>query len=214
MIEELITIYARPEWFPADDEPEGVLFLDKPNRANSLVRPLLLDLVLNGRVGPLRQLPPKWFIIAACNPSDSGNYDVSELDDAMLDRMVHLSVSMTVSDWVEGFARKVGIHEDIIDTVMGDETVLGVKDCSIPPAPDRRPRDAGDLPARGVRAGGGPDPGETVGWRWVRTPRESCPRRRTTGYFPSLGSRRDGGRGCRVGPREGRPGSDRLSVLP
>ena len=58
----------------------------------------------------------------------------------------------------------------------------------VPSAPDRRPGDAGNLPARGPRAGGGRDPCQAVGRAWPRTPR-SGPGHRTNGYFPALGSR-------------------------
>lgn len=131
-IDEWVTISARPEWFPSESEPAGIMLVDEPNRANSLVRPLLLDFILNGRVGPLRQLPQGWMIVACCNPSDQGNYDVSELDEALMDRMIHVSTSMAAKDWIDGFARKAGIHEDLIDTIMSDESLLGSKSCSIP----------------------------------------------------------------------------------
>ena len=46
------------------------------------------------------KLPPKWQIVLTANP-DGGDYSVTPIDDAMLTRMLHISMEFDVKDWAK-----------------------------------------------------------------------------------------------------------------
>lgn len=127
------TVYARPAWWPdAKTRPVGVFHLDEPNRANALVMPLLLDFLIYRRVGP-RTLPPGWMIVSTMNPSsDEGEYAVSEMDTAIMDRMLHVTASLSPVEWLEGFAIPRGVHPDLQDLILQDPSLLSVKEAPLP----------------------------------------------------------------------------------
>lgn len=83
------TYWAKPEWFPGEDQPEGILFLDEMNRAQRDVIQAVFQLVLDKKIHT-HQLPAGWRIISACNYV--GAYDVRELDEAMMSRFGHVDV--------------------------------------------------------------------------------------------------------------------------
>lgn len=83
------TYWAKPEWFPGDETPNGILFLDEMNRAPRDVTQATFQLVLDKRLHT-HVLPEGWHIVAACNYF--GAYDVRELDEAMMSRFAHIDV--------------------------------------------------------------------------------------------------------------------------
>lgn len=92
------TIYMAPEWVPRmEDTGPGILLLDDLNRAD--------DRILRGTMQLLQEfemfswkLPPKWQIVCTANP-EGGDYSVSTMDDAMLTRMLHLTMVFDLKAW-------------------------------------------------------------------------------------------------------------------
>jgi MoxR-like ATPase len=92
------TIYMAPEWVPRlEDTGPGILLLDDLNRAD--------DRILRGTMQLLQEfemfswkLPPKWQIVCTANP-EGGDYSVSPMDDAMLTRMLHLTMVFDLKAW-------------------------------------------------------------------------------------------------------------------
>jgi len=60
--------------------------------------------------------PKKWQIVATANP-DSGEYSVTPMDDAMLTRMMHLTLNFDAQSWAE-WAVNTGIDSRGIDFVL------------------------------------------------------------------------------------------------
>jgi len=93
-----VTIYSPPDWVPkADEEGPGILLLDDLNRAD--------DRILRGLMQLLQEfemfswtLPPKWQIVCTANP-EGGDYSVTSMDDAMLTRMLHMTMTFNVQSW-------------------------------------------------------------------------------------------------------------------
>jgi hypothetical protein len=83
------TIWAAPEWFPDESQPNGILFLDEMNRAQRDVRQAAFQLVLDRKLHT-HVLPSGWRIVAAGNYF--GAYDVAEMDEAMMSRFGHIDV--------------------------------------------------------------------------------------------------------------------------
>ena len=94
------TVYMTPEWVPKDEGP-GILLLDDWNRAD---------------VRFIQALPPKWQIIVTANP-DSGDYSVTPMDEAIITRMIHLTLNFDVKIWAE-WALNFGIDSRGVNFVL------------------------------------------------------------------------------------------------
>ena len=108
------TVYMTPEWVPKDEGP-GVLLLDDLNRADDRILRGTMQLLQNFEMFSW-SLPPKWQIIVTANP-DSGDYSVSSMDEAILTRMIHLTLNFNVKSWAE-WALKNGVDERGVNFVL------------------------------------------------------------------------------------------------
>jgi MoxR-like ATPase len=109
-----VTAYAPPEWVPTREGP-GILLLDDINRAD--------DRILRGLMQLLQQrgmfswsLPPRWQIVATANP-DTGDYSVTPMDEAMLTRMIHVTMTFDARAWA-AWATRAGVDPRGIDFVL------------------------------------------------------------------------------------------------
>jgi len=111
-----VTIYSPPDWVPkADEEGPGILLLDDLNRAD--------DRILRGLMQLLQEfemfswtLPPKWQIVCTANP-EGGDYSVTTMDDAMLTRMLHMTMTFNVRSWAK-WALESGIDPRGVSFVL------------------------------------------------------------------------------------------------
>ncbi len=94
------TIYLPPEWVPKkDDEGPGILLLDDINRADDRILRGIMQLLQEFEMFSWK-LPPKWLIVCTANP-DSGEYSVTEMDDAMITRLMHFSMKYDLNSWLD-----------------------------------------------------------------------------------------------------------------
>ena len=114
------SLYAKPEWFPTDPNSKGILFFDELNRANKDVLQAVFEICLDRRLDGVK-IPDGWKIVSAINADD--DYDVSELDPALLDRWFIIDFDPTVKDWVD-WASKNGIHQSIIQFISRNQNLL------------------------------------------------------------------------------------------
>jgi MoxR-like ATPase len=111
-----VTIYNPPDWVPKDDEEgPGILLLDDINRAD--------DRILRGLMQLLQEfemfswtLPSKWQIVCTANP-EGGDYSVTTMDDAMLTRMLHMTMVFNVKSWAK-WALETGIDPRGVSFVL------------------------------------------------------------------------------------------------
>lgn len=116
------TRMAPPEWVPRDDGP-GILLIDDVNRADDRILRGLMQLLQNFELAGWR-LPAKWQIVLTANP-DGGDYSVTPMDDAMLTRMLHVTLRFDVKRWA-AWAEKSGVDPRGISFVLTyPETVTG-----------------------------------------------------------------------------------------
>lgn len=117
-----VTQWSKPIWLNRMEEMANkgihcVLFLDELNRAPLDVRQSALQLVLEGKIHE-HALPRvnglKTLVVAAINPSD--DYQVQELDPALLDRFLCLNIEVSSKDWLK-YARENGVIPVIIDFI-------------------------------------------------------------------------------------------------
>jgi hypothetical protein len=108
------TIFNAPSWVPTQDGP-GILLIDDVNRADERILRGIMQLLQNFELISWK-LPPKWQIILTANP-DGGDYSVTPMDDAMLTRMLHISMEFDVKKWAK-WAEKAGIDPRGINFVL------------------------------------------------------------------------------------------------
>ena len=108
------TVYSPPEWVPKEEGP-GILLLDDINRADDRILRGVMQLLQNFELQSWK-LPPKWQIVATANPDD-GNYSVTPMDDAMLTRMLHVTLKFDAKAWAN-WAETAGIDKRCINFVL------------------------------------------------------------------------------------------------
>ena len=119
------TVFIAPEWVPKSNEP-GILLIDDVNRADDRILRGIMQLLQNYELVSWK-LPPNWHIILTANP-DGGDYSVTPMDDAMITRMMHITMTFDVKSWAK-WASKAGVDERGIafvllypEIVSGDRT--------------------------------------------------------------------------------------------
>ena len=98
IVKEGKTVFQPPQWVPQKKGP-GILLIDDLNRADDRILRGLMQLLQYHRLVSW-ELPPEWQIICTANP-DGGDYSVTPLDDAMLTRMMHVSLEFDVREWAK-----------------------------------------------------------------------------------------------------------------
>lgn len=110
-----ITSHYQPDFWPRDQDSEGLILLEEPNRGTTGTMNCLMQLLTDRKVHKY-ELPKGWLIAACINP-DSSEYDVNTMDAALKDRFEEFEVEydhmtfmdfMEKADWDEKIQRFVG----------------------------------------------------------------------------------------------------------
>ncbi|MDW7693305.1 AAA family ATPase [Flammeovirgaceae bacterium SG7u.111] len=109
-----VTKFIPPEWVPTEEEP-GILLIDDVNRADDRILRGIMQLLQNYELISWK-LPKKWNIVLTANP-DGGDYSVTTMDDAILTRMMHITMEFDVKAWAK-WAEKNEIDPRGIDFVL------------------------------------------------------------------------------------------------
>lgn len=107
------TVFRAPDWVPRE-EKAGILLIDDVNRADDRILRGIMQLLQNYELMSWR-LPKGWQIVLTANP-DGGDYSVTPLDDAMLTRMMHITLTFDAQEWAR-WAQSAGIDPRGIDFV-------------------------------------------------------------------------------------------------
>ena len=125
------TFYAAPPWLPTDKDPPGVLFIDEINRAPIQVLAGLMEPLGEGTIAQSGWVLPRgWNIVAAANPSEMG-YEVHEIDEAMVDRLLHYAPGWDPPAWAS-WAASSGIDRSIIDFALRNPQVISSGEAQLP----------------------------------------------------------------------------------
>ena len=116
------TGFLPPEWVPQQPGP-GILLLDDLNRADERVLRALMQLLQNHRLYSWA-LPDGWQIVCTANP-ESGDYNITTMDDALLTRMLHVTLAFDAGAWAR-WARAAHIDPRCVEFVTTyPEAALG-----------------------------------------------------------------------------------------
>jgi hypothetical protein len=108
------TKFAIPEWVPTTEGP-GILLIDDVNRADDRILRGIMQLLQNYELVSW-QLPKGWQIVLTANP-DGGDYSATSMDDAMLTRMMHVTMEFDVKEWAK-WAEINGVDERGINFLL------------------------------------------------------------------------------------------------
>ena len=108
------TSFAPPTWVPAERGP-GILLLDDINRADDRILRGLMQLLQRSALQSWA-LPAGWQIVATANPERS-SYSVTPLDDAMLTRMINVTLVFSAGAWGR-WAQQQGVDPRGIEFVL------------------------------------------------------------------------------------------------
>ena len=114
------TVYRPPQWLKAaiesaDLDKPGFLILDDFNRAEKRIIQGCMQLLQMHALFSWA-LPPRWQILLTANP-EGGPYAVTEMDDAMLTRMLHVTMKFDAKCWAR-WAQSAGIDARGIDFIL------------------------------------------------------------------------------------------------
>lgn len=116
------TVFAPPAWVPTTNN-KGIFLIDDVNRADDRILKGIMQLLQNHELISWK-LPKSWTIILTANP-DNNNYNVTSMDDAILTRMLHITMVFDPTAW-SIWAIQNNIHEDAINFLLTHpETVTG-----------------------------------------------------------------------------------------
>ena len=101
-----------PYWFPKDGKP-FCLFLDEINRAAPPIKRAMMQIGNDHKLLNFA-LPEGSRVVCACNPSDDGDYDVEEFDDAENDRYWHIEFTPDAEEAFD-YWRSQGVLTAIIE---------------------------------------------------------------------------------------------------
>jgi len=105
------TVWFPPEFLPAPEQPDGILFLDELTAADQRLQISAYSLILDRRVGHYR-LPDGWQVVAAGNASFHGAVS-HDMGTALADRMFHFNVQ-TVIDAFLAHALAMGFAPEVM----------------------------------------------------------------------------------------------------
>jgi hypothetical protein len=100
---------------------KGILVFEELNRCPSYMRAPCLQLLTARTLNDYR-LPAGWLPVAAINPPNA-EYDVHELDPALLSRFVQINLVPDRKEWV-AWADRMGVHRDVCNYVTSDPTIF------------------------------------------------------------------------------------------
>jgi len=113
-IEDGRTKFSSPDWVPTEEGP-GILLIDDVNRADDRILRGIMQLLQNYELVSWK-LPKLWQIVLTANP-DGGDYSVTPMDNAMLTRMMHITMKFDPKAWAV-WAEKAGVDSRGINFVL------------------------------------------------------------------------------------------------
>lgn len=116
------TRFAPPDWVPEADGP-GIMLLDDINRADDRILRGLMQLLQKSELFSWK-LPDRWQIVATANP-EGGDYSVTPMDDAMLTRMLHISMVFDAKSWAKWASRNDVDERGVAFVLTYPEAVTG-----------------------------------------------------------------------------------------
>ena len=123
--EDKVTYWFSPNFLPHDTNEKTILFLDELDKCNPAVQNAALQLLLDRKVGDYN-VPDTCFMVAAGNRVQDNSYSIN-LSSALANRLYHLEMDNTVSDWTD-WAMNSSIRQEIVGFIQFRPEILYEKE--------------------------------------------------------------------------------------
>jgi len=107
--------YAVPEWAFESNQRPTIIHFEELNRAPQFVRNAALQILLERQIGDFK-FNSNVLMMASGNLGDEDGTDVEEFDNALNNRLVHFSHTLSTDEWIDGYA-KDNIHGVIVSYI-------------------------------------------------------------------------------------------------
>lgn len=97
--------YAVPSWAYEANQAPTIIHFEELNRAPLFVRNAALQILLEREIGEFK-FNDNVLMMASGNLGDEDGTDVEELDSALNNRLIHLSHTLAVDEWLNDFAEE------------------------------------------------------------------------------------------------------------
>lgn len=102
-----------PRWAVDANEQPTIIHFEELNRASAQVRNAALQILLERAIGTRFHFNSNVLMIASGNLGDEDGTDVEEFDSALNGRLIHMKHTLSVAEWMEGYAKE-NIHPTIV----------------------------------------------------------------------------------------------------
>lgn len=103
-----------PKWAIDSNKRPTIIHFEELNRASQQVRNAALQILLERAIGTEFKFNDNVLMIASGNLGEEDGTDVEEFDSALNGRLIHMKHSLSVKEWMDGYA-KDNIHPVIVD---------------------------------------------------------------------------------------------------
>jgi hypothetical protein len=103
-----------PEWAYEANQKPSIIHFEELNRAPLAVRNAALQILLERSIGVHFKFNDNVLMMASGNLGEADGTDVEEFDMALNNRLIHVSHSLNIEEWIEGFA-KDNVHPVIVN---------------------------------------------------------------------------------------------------
>ena len=103
-----------PEWAYMANEKPSIIHFEELNRASLAVRNAALQILLEREVGAFFKFNDSVLMVSSGNLGEEDGTDVEEFDQALNNRLIHVTHMLPYPEWVEQFAA-----ENVCPTIVG-----------------------------------------------------------------------------------------------
>ena len=105
-----------PRWAIESNKQPSLIHFEELNRAPQQVRNAALQLLLEREIGTEFRFNDMVIMMSSGNLGDEDGTDVEEFDMALNNRLIHINHSLSVDEWIDGYAEK-NIHRLIVSYI-------------------------------------------------------------------------------------------------
>jgi hypothetical protein len=106
-----------PRWAIEANKQPTIIHFEEMNRASQQVRNAALQLLLERQIGINFKFNENVLMMASGNLGDEDGTDVEEFDGALNNRLIHVPHSLSVTEWIEGYAKE-NVHRMIVSYIQ------------------------------------------------------------------------------------------------
>ncbi len=104
-----VSNFAVPHWAYSANQSPTIIHFEELNRASLFVRNAALQILLEREIGQFK-FNDNVLMLASGNLGDEDGTDIEELDSALNNRLIHISHSLNLNDWIQNFGAENSPH--------------------------------------------------------------------------------------------------------